>query len=328
MLRIRSCAEAATPDGAPGSGLVEIPPSELAAAIANKVPLWIDITGPDDEEARLMKEVLHFHPLAIEDTRNQRQRPKIEEYPEHLFLILNPGSFDADGEIDFRELDVFLGPTFVATVHPAEEPVLAEAERRLSRVAAKGLTPGYIVYTLLDTVVDTYFPLLDSVGDEIENLEDLVLEHPDEDTLNRLFSLKRQLVILRKVVAPQRDAMSLLTRRDLPFLEQARLSYQLRDVHDHLLRISDMVDTFRDLLSSGIDLYMSSVSNRLNRVVNRLTIVTVIVGVLAVITGFYGMNFQHTWPPFDAPWGVPFTLVVMATAISGVVILVRRLRLA
>jgi magnesium transporter len=307
------------------SGLREVPPNELAAVVASGTPAWIDITGPDDDEARLMREVLRFHPLAIEDTRNQRQRPKVEEYPDHLFLILNPGEVGGE-DLEFRELDVFLGSSFVATVHPEPEPVLAEAQRRLARVPPEALTPGYVVYTLLDTVVDSYFPLLDGIGDEIEDLEDLVLERPDQETLNRLFNLKRQLVVLRKVVAPQRDAMSLLTRRDLRFIDQSRLAYHLRDVHDHLLRVSDMVDTFRDLLSSGIDLYMSSVSNRLNRVVNRLTVVTIVVGVLAVITGFYGMNFERTWPPFEVGWGVPFALGLMSAAILVIVSVVRWLR--
>lgn len=305
-------------------GLQEVTASDVAAIIAAGTPAWIDVTGPDDAEAHLMREVLSFHPLAIEDTRNQRQRPKVEEYPDHLFLILNPAAL-VDGEADFRELDVFVGPSFVATVHPQEEPVLGEVERRLARVAPSHLSPGYVVYTLLDTVVDSYFPLLETISDEIEDLEDLVLERPDQETLNALFRLKRNLATLRKVVAPQRDAMSLLTRRDLPFLDQEKLAYHLRDVHDHLLRLTDMVDTFRDLLSSGIDLYMSSVSNRLNRVVNRLTVVTIVVGALAVITGFYGMNFERTWPPFEASWGVPFAVGVMATAAGGIVALLRRL---
>ena len=181
-----------------------------------------------------------------------------------------------------------------------------------------------MLYVLLDTVVDSYFPLLDEIADEIEQLEDLVLATPDEDSLNRLFALKRRLVLLRKVVAPQRDVMTMLNRRELPYLDLAKLSLHLRDVLDHLLRIAESVDTFRDLLSSGIDLYMSAISNRLNRVVNRLTMVTVVVGVLAVVTGFYGMNFEHTWPPFTAPWGVPFTMTLMASLVVGVILVLRR----
>jgi magnesium transporter len=306
-------------------GLVAVPPETLPELLAKGTHAWIDITGPDDAEALLMREQLCLHPLAIEDTRNQRQRPKVEEYPEHLFLILNPVEGGED-DTDFRELDVFLTSNLVVTVHPAAEPVVGIVEQRAGRRDPTKLTPGDLVYLLLDTVVDSYFPVLDEVADHIEQLEDLVLENPDEEALNRLFTYKRQLVMLRKVVAPQRDVMTLLARHDLPYLDQSKLGLHLRDVLDHLLRIADMVDTYRDLLSSGIDLYMSAVSNRLNRVVNRLTVVTVMVGAMAVITGFYGMNFEHTWPPFDAWWGVPFTVVLMAAVVAAIIALLRKLR--
>lgn len=305
------------------SGPVKVHAAKLHEVLAAGTCTWVDITGPDEPEAALMRDVFHFHPLAIEDTRNQHQRPKVEEYPNHLFLILNPGAL-AEGECAFRELDVFVADHVVVTVHPQEEPAVAEAERRLARQFPTGVTAAHVLYTLLDTVVDGYFPILDDLGDEIDELEDLVLEKPSHQTLERLFRLKRQLVLLRKVVAPQRDAMTLINRRDLPYLQTENVAYYLRDVQDHILRITDMADTFRDLLSSGIDLYMSATSNRLNRVVNRLTVVTVAVGILAVITGFYGMNFKHTWPPTDAWWGVPFTLVVMAGAVLGVVTVLRR----
>ena len=305
-------------------GLEETHASKLRAVVAAGTFAWVDITGPDDEEAALLRDLFHFHPLAIEDTRNQHQRPKVEEYPRHLFMILNPGEL-CDCEVQFRELDVFAAEHLIVTVHPKDEPAVREAEQRVSRLFPDSANAAHVLYALLDTVVDGYFPMLDQLGDEIDELEDLVLEKPSHDTLERLFRLKRQLVLIRKVVAPQRDAMTLINRRDLPYLETEQLSYYLRDVQDHLLRITDMADTFRDLLSSGIDLYMSATSNRLNRVVNRLTVVTIVVGVLAVITGFYGMNFEHTWPPFGAHWGVPFAIGTMAAAVAIAVGVVRRL---
>jgi magnesium transporter len=306
-------------------GCTEADAGKLREIVAAKTFAWVDVRGPDDEEAAILHDLFHFHPLAIEDTRNQHQRPKVEEYPNHLFLILNPGLL-VDCEAAFRELDVFVAGNLIVTVHPGDEPILAEAEKRIARVfAPRDVTPAHVLYGLLDTVVDGYFPMLDDLGDEIDQLEDLVLERPDQESLNRLFRLKRQLVLVRKVVAPQRDAMTLINRRDLPYFKAESLSYYLRDVQDHLLRITDMVDTYRDLLSSGIDLYMSATSNRLNRVVNRLTVVTVVVGVLAVITGFYGMNFDHTWPPFHAPWGVAFALALMGGVAATIVTMMRKL---
>ena len=304
-------------------GPAEADAAKLTEVLAAGTCTWVDVTGPDDAEAAMLRDVFKFHPLAIEDTRNQHQRPKVEEYPKHLFLILNPGEL-CDCEVRFRELDVFVAENLVVTVHPTDEPAVEEAKRRLARQFPTGVTAAHVLYTLLDTVVDGYFPILDDLGDEIDELEDLVLEKPSHQTLERLFRLKRQLVLLRKVVAPQRDAMTLINRRDLPYLKTEGVAYYLRDVQDHILRITDMADTFRDLLSSGIDLYMSATSNRLNRVVNRLTVVTIAIGILAVITGFYGMNFERTWPPFKAWWGVPFIVLVMTAAVFAVTRVLKR----
>lgn len=202
---------------------------------------------------------------------------------------------------------------------------MVEAVRsRLAGGGAATASATRLLYLLLDTVVDGYFPLLDAVGDEVDDLEDEILSQPQTEELKRLFGLKRRLVELRRVVGPQRDMLNLLTRREVPFLDQREIQYHLRDVYDHLLRVTDMLDTYRDLLTGTVELYMSAVSNRLNLVVNRLTAITVTVGALAVITGFYGMNFVRTWPPFSAPWGVPFTLLAMAAAAAVLRLLFRR----
>lgn len=296
-------------------------PDELPARLAGADTLWIDITGPSDDDTRVMHDVLHLHPLAIEDTRNQEQRPKVEEYADHLFVILNPASLDGHHRPRFRELDLFVGRNYVVTVHPGDEPVLEHARKRL---AGGPVDPGYLLYVLVDIVVDGYFPLLETLSDEIDRLEEHLLKDPRRATLGRLFRMKRTLLDLRKVVGPQRDMFNTLTRRDLAFIDHDRLQYYLRDVYDHLLRITDMVDTLRDFLTSAVDLYMSAVSNRLNQVVNRLTVLTVVIGTMAVITGFYGMNFEVTWPPFKTPWGVPFTLGLMGAVLVVLLLVLRR----
>lgn len=279
--------------------------------------VWVDMTGPEAHHLETMEQVFGFHPLAIEDTRNQRQRPKVEEYDDHLFLILNPMVRDV-GEVAFRELDVFLGRNYLVTVHPEPDPIVDEVERRLQRRGnGHALTPGLLLYALVDTVVDSYFPVLDAINDELSDLEDELIERPREELLERLLSLKRSLLEVRRVVGPQRDMFNVLTRRDLGLIEPELLRYHFRDVYDHLLRITDNVDTYRDLLTSMVDLYMSAISNRLNTVVNRLTRVTVVIGAFAVITGFYGMNFTHTWPPLDHPWGTGFTLLLMVAVAFG-----------
>lgn len=282
----------------------------LLAATADII--WVDISGPGEADLTLMRDVFHFHPLAIEDTRNQHQRPKVDEYDDHLFAILNPVMPHNGDSVAFRELDVFVGRNYVVSVHPDAEPIVDEARQRISRSrAGMPVSTGHILYVLVDLVVDRYFPILDHIGEEVETLEQALLEKPQQEMLNRLFVLKRMLAELWRVVGQQRDMFNVLSRRDLPYIDADALQYQLRDVYDHLIRITDMTATYRDLLTSMVDLYMSSVSNRLNRVVNRLTVITVMIGALAVITGFYGMNFAQTWPPFDAWWGVPFVLLLM-----------------
>ncbi len=291
---------------------------ELRALLADpERVLWVDLTGPETEHLELMEKVFGFHPLAIEDTRNQCQRPKVDEYEGHLFLILNPVVRDG-AETTFRELDVFVGLNYVVTVHPDSEPAVAEVERRLQRHSnGRPLTPGFLLYALVDTVVDGYFPVLDTIDEELSTLEDELLATPREEVLERLLALKRSLIEVRRVVGPQRDMFNVLTRRDLGLIDPELMRFHFRDVYDHLLRITDTVDTFRDLLTSMVDLYMSAISNRLNVVVNRLTRVTVVIGAFAVITGFYGMNFNHTWPRLDSPWGTGFTLALMVAVAFG-----------
>ena len=301
----------------------------LAAVLAvQDAMVWADVVGPSADDLAVLRDVFRFHPLALEDTVNQRQRPKAEEYGDHLFVILNPAQQSGAGGgrlEDFRELDVFIGARYLVTVHPEAEPAIAAMERRLA-VLGEGtkVSSALLFYLLVDTVVDGYFPILEALGDRAEKLENDLLLRPQQRQLHRVFHLKRNLIELRKVVGPQRDMFNLLTRRDLPYLDKGDLQYYLRDVYDHLLRVSDMIETYRDLVGNGIDLYMSATSNRLNQVVNRLTAATVAIGALAVITGFYGMNFEHTWPPFQAIWGVPFAIAIMAATVAGIVVYLRR----
>jgi magnesium transporter len=285
--------------------------------------LWIDLVGPGEEELDLLHNVFHFHPLAIEDTRNQWQRPKVEEYADYLFVILDPIVWE-NNKLSFRELDVFVGHNYVVTVHQADEPVIAVVSERLKRTGFS-ISASYLLYVLMDVIVDGYFPVLDEIEDRIDWLGDTVLTRPSPKLLSELFDLKTTLVKLWRVVWPQREIPNRLSHHDLPFLDQETVVHYLRDVSDHLMWIADMVSTFRDTLTGVMDLYMSSVSNRLNRVVNRLTVITVIIGVLTVIGGFYGMNFEHTWPPFSSDLGVPFVVFLMSGVIVGLLVLFKKL---
>ncbi len=313
---------------------------DLESLLKSDVIFWVDIFECSDAEAGILRDVFKFHPLAIEDTRNHRQRPKIEEYDGYLFLIINSLSVvnssnptaqkSADSiyhDLTFREIDLFVGRNYVVSVHNAHENVIDEAKKRFSHLGPSfTMTTSYLLYTLLDVVVDEYFPVMDMFEEEIGELEDTILDKPDQQHLNRLFELKHMMLHMWRVVWPERDMLSTLAQPHiLNFTQGSNSQYYLRDVADHLLWIADMLSTYRDTLTTVIDLYMSSVSNRLNRIVNRLTVMTLVIGVLTVISGFYGMNFTNNWPPFEAPWGVPFVLMLMFIGIVGILLFLRRI---
>ncbi len=224
--------------------------------------LWVDMTGPDAEDVRVMQEVFHFHPLAIEDTQNERQRPKVEEYKEHLFIILNPVNPFTD-ELTFRELNVFATHNAIVSVHAADEPVVEQVRQRCASKLEvdQKITVGFLIYALTDAVVDLYFPVLDQIGDEIEDISEAIIARPRHDELNRVFRLKRALAEMWRVAGQQRDMFNVFTRLELQYIGEEIARYYMRDIYDHLLRISDTISTFRDTVSGAVDIYLSAVSN-------------------------------------------------------------------
>jgi len=277
--------------------------------------VWVELPDPGDAEIRVMEDIFRFHPLAIEDTRNQEQRPKAEDFPDHLFIILNP-MFPETEDI-FRELDVFIGPNYIVTVHRGCGSVIKEAQQRLDPARQRqAVNSSYLFYMIMDTVVDGYFPEVVAISDEIDNLGDRILLDAQDEMIDRLFELKHRLNTIWKSLVPQRNIINVLTEHDTFFRSQNNL-YHLRDVSDHLYQISDSVSFYRDTINSLVGLYATAVSNRLNEVVTRLTVFTIIIGVLTVISGFYGMNFIQLWPPLDDPnsglyvFGGMIVLVVM-----------------
>ena len=297
-------------------------PALLAAADS---AVWVDIEGPSDAEVELLHNVFHFHPLAVEDTRNQRQRPKVEEYEGYLFTILNPVVWRMP-ELEWRELDIFVSTHYLVTVHPGPEPAVEEARRRLGRATPNGqVSGGYLLYTALDVVVDGYFPVLDDLNEMLEETEDRMLTDTKHTDLQPVFAAKRSLLELLRVAGAQRDMFNVLTRRDLPYFPEPALQYYLRDVFDHLLRINDTLTTERELVSSLIELYLSAKSTQLNIIVNRLTIFTIVIGLMSVVTGLYGINTGGLGPSAQDSWGMPFVLAIMAVLAAGFLAVARRL---
>lgn len=298
--------------------------ADLQSVLAsNQGATWVDIALPSDEGIQLMRNTFRFHELAIEDVFNQKQRPKTEEFADHLFIILNPVEY-IQQEIHTRELDVFVGKNYLVTVHHGTEPTIAEAQKRIvpDRIPFQ-ISATYLLYMLLDTIVDQYLPIIETISTEIDMLEAQLLQKPTREMQTQLFQLKQNINELWWIVWPQKDILNAILNHKLVFIDE-KSQYYLRDVMDHLSRITNALQASRDSLGGLTNLYVSSVSNQLNIAVNRLTIFTVIIGSLSVVTGFYGMNFEHTFPAFDHTWGMPFAIMMMLLISTAIYLVFRR----
>lgn len=277
---------------------------------------WIDLEDPTHEELEGLRDRFGFHPLAIEDCRNLDQRPKCESYGETLFLVTQSFRCPTEdpGEIELLELHAFLGNDFLVTVHTGPLPQVDQVLQRLnSDPALSGKGVDFIYYLIADQLVDANFPILDFISDALEEIEEHILRNPEPEQLQRIFRLKRSLVLMRRVLSPQRDVFALLTKgADLRVSEKTAL--YLRDVYDHLSRIYEAIDTIRDLLSNDIDAYLSVASNRTNDIMKRLTIMSAIFLPLSFVTGFFGQNFTHL--PFEST-GLMISMIVLCVLIPG-----------
>ena len=312
-----------------GDRVIELPLDALAGALARPDgAVWVDMTGPTADDQRVLAEVFRFHHLAIEDTLKQAQRPKLEEYEGYFFMTLHavrpPGQRGTG--VTFQEIDLFYGARYVVTSHPHPVAALDEARTRLAKAGAEQRThTDYVLYAIVDSAVDTYFPVIDRLDTTLDRLEDHLFQRPSPKTLDQLFHVKRSLLHLRRSAAPLRDMFNVLTRHDSGLIRPQTVVY-FRDVYDHLLRITDLVDTHRDLLTGAMEIYLTVISNRLNEVVKVLTVVTALLGAGAVITGFYGMNFERTFPPFAWRGGALAAVLLILATWTAAFMVFRRLR--
>ncbi len=255
---------------------------------------WIDLTGQDDAQLELLRSRFDFHPLAIEDCAHFDQRPKVEEYGSYLFIVTQ--GFWCQGDrvhkLEVQELHAFVGPNYLVTVHLGGIEALENVWKRAAGDAAlvrRGV--DFLYYLIADGMVDDDFPILDLVAEELESLEDAVLSNPRRDDLSRIFELKHHLVLMRKVLSPQRDVLSTLSKRgDARVSEKTALYF--RDVYDHLVRINESIEANRDLLGNALDAYLSAVSQRTNEIMKYLTIMSAVFLPLAFVVGFFGQNFE------------------------------------
>jgi magnesium transporter len=280
--------------------------------------VWLDIADPTQEDLTLLSREFGLHELAIEDLRKRRQRPKIDLYPgQHVVVAYEPlPAEDPQRAFDLGELHLFAGDGFVVSVHWGSSPVVESVRVRFRRRSAVvGHTAGWLLYAMLDTAVDAYFPVLDDISERIDGLEDRILGGNGKVDLRDVMILKRELLELRRILGPMRDVANQLLRRDVEILDDEAVPYY-QDLYDHLVRVLDSLDLYRDLVAATLDAYESVTNTNLNQVVKRLTAITVLLMVPTLIAGIYGMNFRFM-PEIEHPLGYPAVIAGMVVTIIG-----------
>jgi magnesium transporter len=277
--------------------------------------LWLDFESPTQAELDFLQKELGIHHLTMEDVVHQNQRPKVETFEGYVYLAIHSLMRRDEVEIEPCEVDLLLGRNWLAMVRYEPIPGLTDGptlKERLDLALGKGA--DFLLYTVVDQIVDSYFPLVDAMEEEIDALEDKLVQASELQDMNRLLTFKRSLVHVRRAVGPQREVFNQLTRHDLTFVKPEHSVY-FRDVYDHLIRISEELDSLRDILSGALEVHLSSISNQLNVTMKKLTAWGTILVSVAAIAGIYGMNFEHM-PELKWKYGYPLSLVLMA-AICG-----------
>jgi len=287
---------------------------------------WLDLDGVDDEAHDLLLNDFHVHQLAVEDVEHFGQRPKLDNYDDFTYLVVHGASADGSST---DEVHFIFADHFVITVHHGQCQALVDVRQRITHRRPTDQVPLQIaiIYLVIDRLVDSFFPMLDRFDSQIDELEDAILIKPTDAQLGQLFTMKRSLIVVRKVITPQRDMFASMISgvTELPGVTDEGQRY-LRDVYDHLIRISDLVDSYRDLLTGAMDTHLSTVSNRLNGVMKQLTIIATVFLPLSFLTGFFGQNFTLlTGHVLTQPWSFwVFGIGLELVAAAGLLYLFRR----
>ncbi len=290
--------------------------------------LWLDLQSPSEQELAKLGQEFQLHPLAIEDATREHQRPKVEEYESFYFVVFYSVSLNANSpELDICELDMFLGKNYLITVHNGHILELDEVEQRWTRNTKQlewGV--GILLYTLLDTIVDRYFPVVDEMVNQAEELEDQSFTWAVRQAVftQELLEVRKRFLTLRRIATPERDALNTLTNRDNPIFDEHALVY-FRDVYDHITRLADTIDLYRDQLSTTMDANLSIVSNDLNKVMRTLTSASIILMADSLLAGIWGMNFVNI-PELRLQYGYFGALVLMAAVSILLLFFFKRLR--
>jgi magnesium transporter len=285
--------------------IMDIPAAGGSAALANGLDLafppadstirWIDVCAQDEPAMQLLADRFGLHPLTVEDCLHVDQRPKLEEYDQYLFVVMHAFAQvegDATG-IEPLELHAFFGRGHLVTVHEKPIAPLDTVWQRVTKDAGLGRHGAdFLYYLVADAIVDANFPIMDLLSDRLDDLEDSVLSQHSRDDLAKIFELKRTLVLMRRILSPERDVFAILSKRGDPRVSEKTALY-FRDVCDHLTRLHESIDAGRDILGNALDAYLSMVSNRTNEIMKRLTLLSAVFLPLTFVTGFFGQNFEH-----------------------------------
>jgi len=287
--------------------ITQTPPAETPASLKTIVDipglLWLDLDDPMSRDLDDLAARYGFHELAIEDCRHHLQLAKLDYYDGYSFIIVNSTHYSVKPcEVQVREIDAFLGPKYIVTVHEGPSAAIEEIHKRVASNAKHVIRPDQVLHAIIDIVVDRYLPTLDHIGDTIDEVEDQLLISPTPTLLQTIFELKRGLLQFRRAVSSQRELLNLLIRDDSSLIHQDMRIY-FRDVYDHVVRAMDLVETYRDLLTGGLDIYLTQMANRTNDIVKALTILATIMLPLTLVTGYFGMNFEYI-PLLKTPNGI------------------------
>ncbi len=280
-----------------------------------EVPLWVDYTSPNPDQVARVAAELELHPLIVEDIVEGNQRSKIEATDGLVHIVLFALEFDED--VIASEIDIVLGPGFLFTVHEGGWDPLYSSHLRGGLAAVLRRGPDHLLWALADSVVDGYFPFADRLGDAIDAVQDDVIERASPEVLERLFRLKRELLAVRRAASPVREIFSQLTNRDLALIDAEEIIY-FRDIYDHVIRLTDELDNYRELASATLDVYLSTINNNLSLVMKRLTGVTVIVAGIGAVAGIFGMS--EAGAALAGQEAIGFWIVTAATVAGAAVV--------
>jgi len=287
---------------------------------------WINIDGLHQVEVieEAGKE-FDLHPLILEDVLNTNQRPKMEDYESCIFAVMKMLRYDEEkGKIRSEQISLVLGSHYVITFQESIGDIFGPVRERIKNTKwrIRKLGADYLLYALIDCIVDHYFVVLEKMADKIETLQEQVTGDPSQDTLQQIHELKREMIFLRKSVWPVRELVNSLLRSESSLIDKTTEIY-LRDVYDHAVQIIDAMETYREMISGMLDVYLSSISNKMNAVMKVLTIIATIFIPLTFVAGIYGMNFKYM-PELEWRWAYPMVWVVMSAVFVGMIVYFKR----